>query len=88
MDCGTVSGTEDTLIGQFKDAEGRDGLIVTNFTDPIYQLKDTISFSFQDANRAMVYRRGERKIYEVKDNQLEITLSPGEGIFVIPLKIN
>ncbi len=88
LDCGTVSGTEDTLIGQFKDAEGRDGLIVTNFTDPIYQLKDTVSFSFQDANRAMVYRRGERKIYEVKDNQLEITLSPGEGIFVIPLKIN
>lgn len=88
LSCATqVSGTQDTLIGQFRDADGRDGLIVTNFTDPIQQMKDTVSFTFKDANRAMVYRSGERKIYEVKDNQLELTLSPGEGVFLIPLKI-
>lgn len=86
--CGDVSGTQDTLVGQFRDEEGRDGLIVVNFTDPVHQLKDRVSFTFNDANRAMVYRNGERKIYEVKDNYLEITLSPGEGIFVIPLKLD
>lgn len=87
LDCGSVTATQDTLVGQFKDAEGRDGLIVTNFTDPIYSMKDTVHFTFADANRAVVYRNGERKIYEVKDNQLEITLASGEGIFLIPVKV-
>lgn len=87
LDCGSVTATQDTLVGQFKDGEGRDGLIVTNFTDPLYSMKDTVRFTFHDANRAVVYRNGERKIYEVKDNQLEITLASGEGIFLIPVKV-
>lgn len=87
LDCGSVTATQDTLVGQFKDGEGRDGLIVTNFTDPLYSMKDTVHFTFQDATRAVVYRNGERKIYEVKDNQLEITLASGEGIFLIPVKV-
>ena len=81
-----VTGTQDTLIGQFMDEEGRDGLIVVNFTDPVYGLKDAVHFEFKDANRAVVYRNGERKIYEVKDNQLDLTLACGEGVFIIPVK--
>lgn len=88
LDCAeSVTATQDTLVGQFKDDEGRDGLIVTNFTDPINSMKDTVRFTFRDANRAVVYRNGERKIYEVKGNQLEITLASGEGIFLIPVKV-
>lgn len=82
-----VSATQDTLIGQFKDKEGRAGLMVTNFTDPADGQKDVVSFEFKDANRAVVYRGGERKIYEVKDNKVDLKLAAGEGIFVIPVKI-
>ncbi|MDE6373536.1 MAG: hypothetical protein K2L72_03465 [Clostridia bacterium] len=88
LDCAKkVSATEDTLIGQFKDSEGRDGLIVTNFSEPTTGLRDVVSFEFKNANRAIVYRNGERKIYEVKNNKLDLKLDCGEGVFVIPVKV-
>lgn len=83
----SVSATQDTLIGQFKDKEGRVGLMVTNFTDPMDDQKDVVSFEFNNANRAIVYRGGERMIYEVKNNKVDLRLGAGEGIFVIPVKV-
>ncbi len=52
-----VSSTQDTLIGQFKDKDGRAGLMVTNFTDPVDMQNSVVSFEFKNANRAVVYRR-------------------------------
>ena len=82
-----VSATEDTLIGQFKDKDGRAGFVVTNFTEPTNMLKDVVSFKFANANRAIVYRNGERQIYEVKNGKLDLKLAAGEGVFVIPVKV-
>lgn len=88
LDCAkSVSATEDTIIGQFGDREGRAGLMVVNFNDPLENLEDTVSFEFESANRALVYRNGVRKVYEVKDNKLSLNLGVGEGVFVIPLSI-
>ena len=39
--------TQDALIGQFKDESGNDGLIVVNFTDPAYGLRNTVSLDFK-----------------------------------------
>ena len=83
----SVTATQDTLVGQFKDADGNDGLMVTNYTDPLDLADDIVSFNFKNANRAMVYRGGKRKIYEVKDGKLDVRLAPGEGVFVIPVKL-
>ena len=83
----SISATQDTLVGQFKDKDGNPALMVTNFTDPIDQMKDEVSFEFNSANRAVVYRGGVRKIYEVKDNKLVLKLAPGEGVFVIPVNV-
>ena len=88
LDCTkSVRATQDTLIGQFKDGEGRDGLMVVNFTDPTDGFKDKVSFEFKDANRALVYRNGVRRVYEVKDGKLDLNLATGEGVFVIPCKV-
>lgn len=83
----SVSATQDALVGQFKDSKGNDGLMVTNYTDPLDLIDNTVSFDFKNANRAMVYRGGEKKIYEIKDGKLDIKLAPGEGVFVIPVKL-
>ena len=81
LDCAkSVSATEDSIIGQFKDKDGRDGLMVTNFSEPTTGLRDVVSFEFKKANRAIVYRNGERKIYEVKKNKLDLKLACGEEI--------
>ena len=61
--------------------------MVTNFTDPVDMQNSVVSFEFKNANRAVVYRGGERKIYEVKNNKVDLRLAPGEGIFVIPVKV-
>ena len=88
LDCAkSVSATEDTIIGQFKDKDGRDGLMVTNFSEPTTGLRDVVSFEFKKANRTIVYRNGERKIYEVKKNKLDLKLACGEGVFVIPVNV-
>ena len=50
-------------------------------------LKDVVSFEFANANRAIVYRNGERQIYEVKGGKLDLKLAAGEGVFVIPVKV-
>ncbi|MDE5896208.1 MAG: hypothetical protein K2H43_00165, partial [Clostridia bacterium] len=88
LDCAkSVSATEDTIIGQFADKDGNAGLMVVNFNDPLENLEDTVSFEFENANRALVYRNGVRKVYEVKNNKLSLTLDVGEGVFVIPLSL-
>ncbi len=88
LDCATaVTATEDTIIGQFEDKDGRSGLMAVNFNDPLDKLEDTVSFSFKNANRALVYRNGVRKVYEVKNNKLDLTIGVGEGAFVIPLSM-
>ena len=86
LDCAkSVTADEDTIIGQFEDKDGRSGLMVVNFNDPLDQITDTVNFTFENANRALVYRNGERKVYEVKDNRLTLEIGVGEGVFVIPL---
>ena len=88
LDCAKkVSATEDTIIGQFEDKDGRAGLMVVNFNDPLENLEDTVSFEFEKANRALVYKNGVRKVYEVKNNKLSLDIGVGEGVFVIPLSL-
>jgi len=83
----SVTATADTLVGQFKDNDNNDGLIVTNYSDPRDGITDTVSFEFKNANRVIVYQKGERKLYEVKNGKFSISLDPGEGIFLIPVKL-
>lgn len=81
----SATATQDALIGQFKDKDGNDGLIVTNFNDPYYGLKNKVTLEFKNADRVRVYNRGEYKDYMVLDNKFEFTLGVGDGAFLIPM---
>ena len=81
--CNRWDATEDALIGIFKDKDGNDGLIVTNFTDPALKLNNLVRFDFKDVSKARVYRGGVAYDYEVENNRLDIELAPGEGVFII-----
>lgn len=81
----SCSATQDTLIGYFLDDESNKGYIVTNATDPSDDLFDTVTINFKDATHALVYKRGQRVIEELKNNQLTINLQAGQGVFVIPV---
>ncbi|MDE6401071.1 MAG: hypothetical protein K2L54_00485, partial [Clostridiales bacterium] len=76
-----VTATQDTVIGQFQDDEGRDALIITNFTLPTDDVDDRVTIDFKDCNRAMVWENGVQKVYEVKNNKLTLDIPSGEGVF-------
>ena len=61
--------------------------MVTNYADPVKNKSSRTSIAFNDAEAVAVYRLGEKRIIELGENKtLYITLLPGEGMFVIPLK--
>lgn len=84
----SVTATQDTLVGQFHDKDGNKGYVVTNFSDPYDELDDKVVLNFKDVNRAIVCRGGERKVYQIENNKLELDLGAGEGAFVIPFWLN
>lgn len=81
----SVSATEDAIIGAFKDAEGRDGFMISNITDPADALASEVTVEFKDADKVVVYKKGRTLIYPLKKGRTTFCLGSGEGWFVIPL---
>ena len=79
-----INCSQNTLIGSFKNKEGRDGFIISNFSDPSELKKDVISLDFNGATHALVYHGENKEVVELNSNKFEITLDEGDGIFVIP----
>lgn len=78
--------TQDTLLGQFKDAAGNDGLMVTNFSQPFEQKESVVQLKFNNAKKLAVYTMGTEEVYVLdQDKIVEITLAPGQGAFMLPV---
>ena len=77
--------TQDTLLGSFVDGEGRDGLMVTNFTHPEAGEASDVKIKFKNARRVVMYKNGEQLIYNLKNNTINFRLDAGQGVFMIPL---
>ncbi|GHV03211.1 hypothetical protein FACS1894211_15750 [Clostridia bacterium] len=82
-----VTATEDTLIGQLKDDGGDKGYVVLNYNDPAVYKADKVRLEFDGGiEKVVVYRYGEETKYLISGGVLELPLSPGEGVFVIPVR--
>lgn len=81
-----VSASEETIIGCQKDAQGYDGFMIVNVTDPAYGIEDNVKVQFADATAALCYINGEAQLLPLNGGVLEYTLQAGQGIFVIPVK--
>ena len=82
----SVTATQDTLIGTFSGDNGRTAFLITNFGDPKLAKKDTVSITFYNATKALVYHYGVPQVVELSNGTLEYTLDEGDGIFVIPFR--
>lgn len=80
-----LSCEQDTLVGVFKDGDGRDGFMIVNFTDPGENLGSEVSVTFNDAEFAVVVQNGQMQTATLDDGRLELALDVGDGAFVIPL---
>jgi hypothetical protein len=81
----SVSATKDAVIGVFKDAEGRDGFLIANITDPADNLSSDVTIDFKDAEKVVVYKKGRTLVYPAEDGKVTFRIGSGEGQFVIPV---
>ena len=86
----SVQAEKDALIGQFHDAEGRKGYVVTNFADPYFEEESAnkVELTFTNADTVVVCRGGTQETYRVSGNKLTLDFEAGEGAFLIPLNIS
>lgn len=82
----SAASAEDSIIGCYKDKDGRDGFTIVNYTVPALNKKNTVSITFNDADSVVYYRNGEMKTATFDGGLFEIELDAGEGIFAIPVK--
>lgn len=78
------SASDDAIIGCLKDSNGYDGFMLVNSTDPSANVSETISVTFKNADHAKVYVNGVESVVELENGTYSATLTPGQGIFVIP----
>ena len=77
---------QDTLFGQFKDKDGNDGLMITNFVQPYEELSNTVQLQFKDARKLMVFTNGIKEVWVLDGTKtFTLDLEPGQGAFVIPV---
>ncbi|MBQ4269458.1 MAG: hypothetical protein IJB97_07425 [Clostridia bacterium] len=81
----SIAATHDTLVGAFKDGDGRNGYMITNQSYSLDRMTDTVSVQFKNAKKALVVENGEQKTVELEKGKYTVQLAPGSGVFVIPV---
>lgn len=79
----SVSASHDTLVGCF-EKEGQKGYMFVNYTDPIRKHNNVITVKFSGAESVQFYHEGDRRTVVLNEEEMTITLKPGDAAFVIP----
>lgn len=82
----SVSASQDTLVGTFKDAFDNDAFMVVNFDDPAHNSTDTVTIDLKGTSKAVVYEKGVRTEVNAPKGKLTLNIEAGSGAFVIPLQ--
>lgn len=82
----SVTASEDTVIGCFKDKNNYDGFMVVNYSVPGDKKTDNVTLEFKEAQQAVCYNHGVYSLVDLTDGKLELSLEAGQGAFVIPVK--
>lgn len=80
----SYTATENTIIGCFKDGDGNNGYMITNYSNPIDLKASEVDIDFGDATRALVYANGVQTAVNLKNGHYKATINGGDGHFVIP----
>jgi len=84
-----IYSSEDTLFGYFLDNEDNEAVMVVNYNETTKAKTDDVKITFNSEykyNKCLCYIGGEKKIFDVTDNTLQLALGVGEGVFAIPYR--
>ena len=83
----SLTSSKDLSVGVFRDGSGYDGCYMMNYNNP-GNLDEVNAFTvtFNDADRAIVWYRGESSVVTLDRGSFTKTLDPGDAVFVIPIK--
>jgi len=79
-----ITADHDTLVGVMQDKDGNPGFMLVNYNETAKKKSGNVTLTFNNAQKALVYRNGVKSLVEVKNNTLTLPLGVGEGVFVIP----
>lgn len=82
----SVTATDEAIIGCMKDADGYDGYMICNATDPGQNLSNSVTVTFKKASKAIAYINGEETEITLKNGTYTFELEAGGGVFVIPIQ--
>ena len=83
----SVTSTQDVVVGHFKDANGYNGVMITNLTVPANKTNANVTISFNSEYKAVkVYQNGEEKLIFLNNGVLTLDIASAEGVFIIPVK--
>lgn len=82
----SATATDEAIIGCLKDADGYDGYMIVNATDPGKDLSNSVTVTFKKATKAIAYIKGEETEITLKDGSYTFDLESGAGVFVIPIQ--
>lgn len=80
-----VKATDEAIIGCMKDEDGYDGFMIVNATDPGLNKSNSVTVTFKQTSKALIYVNGEEQTVDLKDGSYTFELEAGEGVFVIPI---
>ncbi len=79
----SVKASHDTLVGCF-ERNGQKGYMLVNYTDPIRRHDNLITVTFNGGESAKIYQAGNMKEVVLNNEEMTITLKPGDAAFIIP----
>ena len=79
----------DMIAGYFTDKDNRPAYMLANFADPDQTSSEaiTVNMVIEDANNAIIYRRGVPEVVELSEGALSLELGVAEAAFVIPVNL-
>ena len=83
----SVSSTETTFVGCFEDDMGYNGYMLANANDATRSDVSTVTMTFDSGtDKVRVYRSNGYTDQMISGNTLTLSMSSGEGVFVVPFK--
>ena len=83
----SVTSTETTFVGCFEDDIGYNGYFLANANDALRSNASTVTMTFDNAtDKVRVYRGTGYTDQMLSGNTLTLSMSSGEGVFVVPFK--